>query len=224
MAVISIKCSCGETISYEIDPESLKSEFERLGVVPILVPHEDHFVTVYVDSNLAVRSVERVVLVKDAESSVIVKAKSGEEDINALVGKIMQRNDPYKKFVAFMSQLLNEVTNPESLFSAGRIVGKYIWTKRREPILKMGVAFKLSADLLIKNEIMPAFEKIGKVDYLKGEATIVIKDAISPGFIVGMAQGILDGIQEYMKQQMNIKIEYIISGSTVILTLSEFEM
>lgn len=210
-------------ISYEIDENSLKSEFERMGVVPILVPHEDHFVTVYIDSRLAVRSVERVLLVKDAESSLIVKTKPG-EDLNQIVEKIKSRYDPFKKFMLFISQLLSEVTDPENLFLAGRQIGHYIWTKRREPILKMGASFQISPELLLKNEIIPTFEKIGKVEKVKGEETIIIKDTISPGFTVGMAQGILDAIQNYMNKQINIKIEYVISGSTVFLTLREVEL
>ena len=74
----------------------------------------------------------------------------------------------------FISQLLSKVTDPENLFLAGRQIGKYIWMKRREPILKMGASFQISAELLLKNEIMPSFEKIGKVEYVISGSTVFL--------------------------------------------------
>jgi len=224
MAVLSIKCFCGEQFKYEIDENSLKLEFERMGIVPILVPHKDHFVTVYVDSNLTVRSVERVVLVKDAKSSVVVKAGVKGEGIFQIIEDIKKKYDPFHKYTLFISQLLTKVNDPENLFTAGREVGKYIWNKRREPLLKMGASFKISPDLLLNNEIIPCFEKVGNVEIVKGKDTIIIKNAISPAFTVGIAQGILDAIQSYMQSRIHIKIEYIVSGSTVFLTLREAEI
>ena len=221
MVQILVKCYCGETISYEIDENSLKSDFERMGIVPILVPHKDHFVTAYVDSQFVVRSVDRGGCRKNAESSVIAKSRAEQQDLDQIVKKYMEKYDPYNNFVFFMSHLLTEVTEPENLLLVGRKVGQYIWNKRREPIIKMGASFKIDPKLLLENEIIPSFEKVTKVEIVKGEDTIVIKDAISAGFMVGMAQGILDAIQNYMKKPVNISLEYIISGTTVFLTLKE---
>jgi hypothetical protein len=51
--------------------------------------------------------------------------------------------------------------------------------------------------------------------------TIVIKESISPQFFIGLAQGIIDAIYNYMNKQGNIVLEYTMSGQTVFLTLKE---
>lgn len=225
MTIISLKCTCGQKIEYEIDEKTLEAEFQKMGVIPILISHEDHFITAYVDQQLVIRSVERVLLVKDDESSVIVRSSLTEGDIPQLVENFRKKRDPMKDFYSFLSLLLGAVKAPENLFIAGREIGKYIWKKRREPILKMGAVFQIEPQLLLKNEITPIFEKMGKVEKTRSDSnTLVIKEAISPQFIVGTAQGVLDAIQQHMNKKVNIVLEYVMSGQTVFLTLQEAEL
>ena len=91
-------------------------------------------------------------------------------------------------------------------------------------ILKMGAAFKVSPELILKSEIIPVYEKIAKIKVVQDEKeSIVLHDTLSPQFTIGVAQGILDAIQSYMNQKVTIKVEYVMSGSTVFLNISEAE-
>ena len=225
MIKITLKCSCGEIIDYEFDAENIKREFGRLGVVPILVSHKDHFITAYVDRNLKVRSIERVILVRDDKSSVIVKSTIDKDSIIKIVDDIKRKRDPSKEFYSFLSLLIAEVKDPENLFLAGRQIGLYLWNKKREPLIKLGASFLTDPTLLLNNEITPIYQKIAKVEKLNSDnKTIVIKESISPQFIIGVAQGIIDAISNYMNKQGNIMLEYNMSGETVFLTLKESEI
>jgi hypothetical protein len=222
MPEISLKCSCGEEFTYQFDAENIKSELERMGVVPILVSHKDHFITVYIDENLTVRSIERVILVKGEKSSVIVKSAIDKDSITQIVNDIRRRRDPSKEFYSFLSLLITKVKEPENLFLAGRQIGLFLWNKRREPLIKLGASFLTDPKLLLNNEITPIYEKIAKVKKLSSDnRTIVIKESISPQFMIGLAQGIIDAIYNYMNKQGNIVLEYTMSGQTVFLTLKE---
>jgi len=225
MPKIRLKCSCGENITYFLDPEDLASEFQTKGVVAILIPHTDHFITVYVDKNYTVRGMERVVLVRDQNSSVVVKS-SKNIDVDQIVGDLINKNDPSKRFIKFLSQVVDVIKAPEDLFVAGRKVGSYCWGKRRDPIIKMGANFTIDPELILKNEIVPIFDKIVKIEKIKGDNnSVMLKESISPQFIVGATQGILDAIQDYMKDSaMNIQIEFTMTGTTIFLTLKEAEM
>ena len=225
MPKIRLKCSCGENISYFVDPNDLNKEFGNKGVVAILIPHNDHFITVYVDKKFAVRGMERVILIKDQNSSVVVKS-SKTLDTFQIVDDIMKKSDPFKHFLKFLSQLIDIVKTPEDLFIAGRKVGKYLWDRRREPIIKMGAVFTIEPELILKNEIVPIFDKIVKIEKIKGDnQSIMLKETISPQFIIGATQGILDAIQDYMKgSTISIQIEFTMTGTTIFLTLKEAKL
>lgn len=221
MKVIHLNCTCGEKITYEIDDEKIKAEFGRSGLLPILVSHNDHFITAYLDTNLKVRSVERVLLVKDEDSSIVVKSSSS-LDIENIVQTIMKKNNPQKHFLRYLSSILQKLTKPEDLFISGRITGDYLWKKRREPILKMGASFSIEPHLILKTEIIPIYQNTAKIKVLQEEKnTVVLNDTLSPQFMIGIAQGILDAIQLYMQNKITIKIEYVMSGSTVFLTIND---
>ncbi|TXT58593.1 MAG: hypothetical protein BAJALOKI2v1_340025 [Promethearchaeota archaeon] len=220
MPKITFKCSCGDSITYEIDPESIENELKRVSIVPILISHKDHFITAYVDHNYQVRSVERIILVKDDESSVVVKTSMDKSDIISKVEDIKKKKDPSKEFLSFLSLLLSEIKEPENLFIAGRKIGKYLWNKRREPMIKLGASFKVDPTLVLKNEISPIYKDIVKIKNLDSEEkTIVIRESISPQLMIGIAQGILDAISDYMEKKIDIALEYQMSGGTVFLTL-----
>ncbi|TXT67637.1 MAG: hypothetical protein BAJALOKI1v1_40040 [Promethearchaeota archaeon] len=222
MPTITFKCTCGEKISYDIESKSFEEELDKLSVVPTLISHKDHFITVYVDKNYAVRSVERIVLVKDDESSLIVNPSLNEDQLHKKVEAIKERRDPSKEFFSFLSILITEIKEPESLFLAGRYIGTYLWNKKREPIIKLGATFKVDPLLVLKNEIGPIYKNLVKIENIDSEEkTIVIRESISPQFMVGIAQGILDAISNHADRNINIVLEYVMSGSTVFLSLQE---
>ena len=126
------------------------------------------------------------------------------------------------KYNAFLTLLLEQVSDGENLFISGRIVGKNIWNKRREPLIRLGASFQIEPGLVLSNEITPIFEQIGKIERLRtDDNTIIIKNTLSPQFIIGTAQGILDAIHEYMNKKVNISVEYVMSGKTVFLSLRD---
>lgn len=224
MPKITFKCSCGESITHDIDPESIENEIKRVSIVPILISHKDHFITAYIDHNYHVRSVERIILVKDDKSSVVVKTSLDKSEINEKVERIKKKKDPSKEFFSFLSLLISEIKEPENLFIAGRRIGHYLWKKRREPIIKLGASFKVDPNLVLQNEISPIYKDILKIKNLEIEKkTIVVRDSISPQFMIGLAQGILDAISEYMEKKVKIALEYVMSGGTVFLNLQESE-
>jgi len=225
MPKIRLKCSCGEYITYFINPEDIEKEFGSKGVVAVLIPHNDHFITVYIDKNYTVRGMERVVLVKDQNSSVVVKSSKTIDTIQ-IVDDLIKKNDPFKHFLKFLSQLINLVKTPEDLFISGRKIGKYLWNKRREPIIKMGATFTIQPELILKNEIVPIFDKFVKIEKIKGDnQSVMMKETISPQFMIGAIQGILDAIQGYMNEaEVNIQIEFTMTGTTIFLTLKQAEL
>lgn len=224
MKIRNILCSCGKSIDYEFNPAAIESEYRRKTLAALLVPHEDHFVTVYIDRNNVVRGIEQVILVKKDDSSVVVKTSSVRGSVLDRVKVLCKEKNPFKKFFSFLSLLISEITYPEDLFIAGRYIGYMFWNKKREPIIKLGATFKLDPKLLLSKEIVPIFEKLVKVEKISfDKETIVIKDSISPQFIVGAAQGILDGIHEHMNKNIDIAVKYVMSGATVFLTLKEVE-
>lgn len=225
MPKIRVKCSCDENITYFIEPEDIEKEFGNKGVVAVLIPHKDHFITVYIDKNYTVRGMERVVLVKDQNSSVVVKSSKTIDTVQ-IVEDLMKKNDPFKHFIRFLSQLIKLIEAPEDLFISGRKVGKYLWNKRREPIIKMGATFTIQPELILKNEILPIFDKFVKIERIKGDSqSVMLKETISPQFIMGAIQGILDAIQGYMNEaEMNIQIEFTMTGTTIFLTLKQAEL
>lgn len=166
MKKIRLECTCGETFEYEIDPDQIKPEFGTSGILPILVSHNDHFITVYLDENLNPRSIERVLLVKDQESSVFVKSTSL-LDVKDTIAKLIKSDDPNSHFLRFLSQVIQKIKNSEDLFIAGRITGRYLWQKRREPLLKMGASFSIDPELILKTELIPIFEKVQKLKLFK---------------------------------------------------------
>ncbi len=224
MALLNINCICGEKIDYEVNPESLKEEFSKMGVIPILISHGDHFVTVYIDKDLAIRSVERVILIQDDKSSVVVKSSLKEEDLIAILNELKQKNDPLKNYIRFIRSLTERIKVPEQIFIIGRMIGSEAWLKRREPIIKMGASFKVEVLLLLKNELKPIYDLIASTEEPKGDKkTLIIKEGISTQFIIGMAQGILDSLQNYMDKQKSVRLEYFTNNDNVYLTLLDEE-
>ncbi len=73
-------------------------------------------------------------------------------------------------------------------------------TPRFMPVGTQGTVKAVSQKIL-KNEIIPIFDKIVKIEKIKGDnKSVMLKESISPQFIVGATQGILVAIQEYMKK------------------------
>lgn len=222
MKKILLDCVCNEKFSYEIDIDQLNPEFGNSGILPILVTHKDHFITVYLDKNFNPRSIERVLLVQDQEASVVVRSSTS-FNVEENVRERMKKDDPNSHFMRFLSKIIQDFNKPEDLFIAGRLTGHYLWQKKREPILKMGATFSIEPELVLKTEIIPIFQKSAKINVVQDDKqSIVLKDTLSPQFMIGLAQGILDAIQAYMKT-VSIVIEYVMSGSTIFLTIRKSE-
>lgn len=218
MVELLINCSCGSVFQYNLNLETIATELEKIGVLPIIVPHEDHFVTVYIDRELKIRSVERVILVEDERSSVVVTETLTEEKILKVVNEIEQETSPNKDYFKFASSLLYRIQDPQALFIAGRYVGNKMWKEKRKGILSMGGVYKPALELIVKSELKPILDKTGKTK-LSGNTSLEITNCIAPQFIIGLAQGILNALSESASRKIGIKIAYEITGNSVTLSL-----
>ncbi len=223
MKTLAILCTCGEKFNYEIDPTNIEPELGERGIAPILVSHGDHFITLYVDRNYSVRSVEKVLLATGRTETV--HASTGGMSPQAIKDKaiqLMKEVDPEKNHIAFFSKVASIFRTSDELFAAGRYTGYELWVRKRQALLKLGAHFKLDPDLVISNELKPIFDKLGKTKYLKKEQTLAVQEVISPQFLLGIAQGILDAIHAHVENRdMIIEIEHNILERTLFLRLKQ---
>ncbi|MBD3407091.1 MAG: hypothetical protein GF411_13315 [Candidatus Lokiarchaeota archaeon] len=218
MPKITIKCVCGEIFQPDIDLERYKEELSRTGLIPLLISHKDHFVTVYLDKNGAVRGVERIILVDDDTTTQVASEEFDVQAIQNIVLDLAKDVDPSEEYEKYVSILLFKIKQPEALFVAGEIIGRRMWSKWREAILRMGAKYVPKLDLIIKTELKPILDKVGKAS-LHGNNEIVITNCTAPQFVVGLAQGVLNAISSAAKSDIKIKIEYSIEANNVMLTV-----
>ncbi len=202
----------------EVDLEPYQKILSESGIVPLLLPHEDHFVTVYVDKNGSVRGVERIILVDENIAPQVVSGEMTLEAIQEISLEMEEQVDPNKDYSRFISLLLFKIKNPEDLFVAGEIIGRRMWTKWRDSILRLGAKYVPQIDLIIKSELKPVLDRTGETDLLS-EKGILIRNCNAPQFVVGIAQGVLNAISTAAKGDLSIRIEYSIEGNNVMLTV-----
>ncbi len=218
MVKIIVKCVCGEVFQPEINLERYREDLEKSGLVPLLVPHKDHFVTVYVDKNGSVRGVERIILV---EEDMTTQVASDDLDLNTIQQTALELEkevDPNKDFTRYVSLLVFRIKSPEALFIAGETIGRRMWTKWREPILRLGAKYVPQLNLIIKSELKPILDKSGDAN-LQSDQEILITNCTAPQFVVGIAQGVLNAVSTAAKGDFSIKIEYLVEGNNVMLTV-----
>jgi len=219
MADLTIKCVCGETFNYSINLAPFVEEFETIGVVPLIIPHKDHFVTAYIDRQFRIRSVERVIMVdKNQRSTVVSTEVTSEEEIRKTIAEIKKEINLQKNYFKFVSALLYRIQEPEALFIAGKQIGYEMWRELRKAIIKLGATYQPKIDLILKTELKPILDKAGKTR-LEKDNQLEVDQCIAPQFVVGLAQGILLAIGETAEEKMDIKIEYTIEEDKVDLTL-----
>ncbi|MDF1537955.1 MAG: hypothetical protein P1Q69_03540 [Candidatus Thorarchaeota archaeon] len=220
MAKITVKCVCGEIFEAILAADRLEREFERTSLVPIVIPHKDHFVTVYIDKNHSVRSVERVILVEEDRAPVILSEESNIGEAEQIALGLTKEANPNKEYNKFISLLLDKIKSPETLFRAGEVIGRHMWMNWREAILKMGARYVTSLDLILKSELKPILDRAGKTELI-GDTGILITECAGPQFVVGVAQGVLTAVSEATEEKISVKFAYQIEDSSVSLTLIE---
>jgi hypothetical protein len=137
MVDLTIRCVCGENFVYTIDLGPFQKELSSSGLLPIMIPHKDHFVTVYIDRQYKIRSVERVILVDREQRSTVVSTETlSESDIKSILDEIKKEHNPNKNYFKFASALLYRIQEPEALFYAGKIIGYEMWLELRKANLK----------------------------------------------------------------------------------------
>lgn len=218
MTKLQVQCTCGEIFYPEVDLDQYQSILAESGIVPLLLPHKNHFVTVYVDNNGAVRGVERIILVEENMAPQVVSEEMTLQAIQEIVLDMEKEVDPNKNYSRFISLLLFKIKNPEDLFVAGEIIGRRMWIKWRDAILRLGAKYVPQIDLIIKSELKPILEKAGETDLLH-EKGILIRNCNAPQFVVGIAQGVLNAVSAAAKGDISIRIEYSVEGNDVMLTV-----
>jgi len=218
MKTLLVSCDCGKTFTTEIDPEKLQAESWKGGIISLLVSHEDHLVTLYVDSNYQVRGVERVILVDKDRSAVAVSEELTADQIARLVDDAWSESNPMKDYARFILHLVYRIRSPESLFLAGERVGRRMWNEWRSSILKLGARYEPSVDLIVKTELKPILDKSGKAR-LTGERNLQVTQVVAPQFVVGLAQGVLNAVSEAAERKISVKIQYVMSSDSVNLTV-----
>lgn len=228
---IEVHCpSCKKVGHILVDEDTIKNSAG--GVCAVKVSEElvcKHSFIVYVDRNFTVRDYficDFVIELPNKKKGLITTKSTVDKDfITKIVNDIKKRRDPAKEFYSFLSILITEVMGSENLFLAGSQIGEYLWNKRREPLIKLGASFITNPQLILKSEIAPIFQKIAKVEKLNSDyKIIIIHESIVPQFMVGLSQGIIDAISNYMNNQGKIVLEYLMSEETVSLTLKEAEI
>jgi hypothetical protein len=218
MAQLTVKCICGEVFKPIVSDERLEEIFKTSSLAPLVLPHKDHFVTIYVDKNLDVRNVERVILIEEDRAPLVISSEIENGNIQKLVTDLQKDANPSKNYDKFLSALLSKVKSPEVLFAAGEVVGKKMWLDWRKPILQMGAKYTTSIDLIIKSEIKPILEKAGESELI-GNTGIEVKDCSAPQFVVGLAQGVLNAVSASTEEKLTMKFAYQIVGDSVTLTV-----
>ncbi len=218
MAQLTVKCVCGEVFHAAVDDTRLEEIFKSSSLAPLVLPHKDHFVTIYVDKNYAVRNVERVILIEEDRAPVVISSEIENGDIHNLLKDIQKDANPSKNYDKFLSALLSKVKSPEVLFAAGEVIGKNMWREWRKPILQMGAKYTTSIDLIIKSEIKPILEKAGKTELI-GDTGIEVVDVTAPQFVVGLAQGVLNAVSAATDEKLTMKFAYQILADSVTLTV-----
>lgn len=220
MTSITVKCVCGQIFQANLDSNRLDREFERTSLVPIVIPHEDHFVTVYVDKNHDVRSVERVILVEEDRAPVRISDESNIEEAKQIAMDLAKEVNPNKEYSKYISLLFDRIKNPEALFVAGEVIGHQMWMQWREGILKMGARYSTSMDLIIKSELTPILDRAGKTEQLSN-TSIRVSECAGPQFVIGVAQGVLNAVSEVTAEKITMKFAYQIQGNSITLTMIE---
>ena len=218
MTKLLVACACGKSFTAEVDPAKLTDQFRKGGIVPLLVSHEDHFVTLYVDKNYVVRGVERVILVEDDQSAVAVSEELTVNQITHMVDDAWSESNPMKDYARFISLVVYRIKAPESLFLAGEHVGRRMWNEWRSNILKLGARYQPSLDLIVKTELKPILDKSGKAR-LAGERKLEVTQVVAPQFVVGLAQGVLNAVSGAAERKISVKIEYVTSEDSVSLSV-----
>ncbi len=219
VVVIRVHCICGNVFTTTIEPETIDPSFRKAGLLPILLSHEDHLVTVYLDPNYAVRSVERVILVEDSKPTELVTSAIDVEALEKTVRDTWAQNPPMKDYGRFMAVLIYQLKNAEALFAAGEMVGRRMWREWRADILKMGAQYVPAIDLIIKTELRPLLDRMGKTRLIS-QNELEINEVISPHFIVGIAQGVLNAVAESASVTINVKIKYTLGINSVHLSIA----
>lgn len=218
MVKLTIKCICGEIFSTDVKEARLEEVFKTTSLAPLVLPHNDHFVTVYVDKNYSVRNVERVILVEEDRAPVVISDELESGQLTKLLESLLKEANPNKNYDRFVSALVSKTKSPETLFSAGEEIGKRMWLEWRDPILRMGAKYQTSLDLIIKSELKPILDKSGKTK-LVGEKSIEVEECVAPQFVVGLAQGVLNAVSQVTEEKLSVKFGYQIIGDSVSLSI-----
>ncbi len=57
MVKLRIRCVCSEMFETDVSEARFKEVFKTTNIAPLVLPHNDHFVTAYVDKDFDVRDV-----------------------------------------------------------------------------------------------------------------------------------------------------------------------
>ncbi|MHA1777409.1 MAG: hypothetical protein ACTSWC_11590 [Promethearchaeota archaeon] len=214
-----IKCPCGEKFRYSLDSDDPRFKLGLKMHEPILISHKDHFITITFNDNLDPIKVERVISIEPNLTPSFIRSTPA-PNVEETVKRVIRLVNPRFHFLQFLSKILREIPNEEDYFLAGRLTGKYLWKKRREPILKMGATFSPNPELIVKTEIIPIFNKTAKINVLQEDKfSFVLQNTLSPQFMLGVAQGIIEAIHSFSQNQVLMKYEYLISGSSVFFRI-----
>ncbi|WP_457559703.1 hypothetical protein [Candidatus Harpocratesius sp.] len=220
MKEIRIECPCGEFFSYKFDPQDLKLKIRHSSFPPFLLKHKNHLITVLLDREYNILRVEQVILLKNSNLKSIILAKENHNNVEESVHKLIRFIDPRFHFLQFLSKVLKEYKSEEDQFIAGRITGRYLWHKRREPILKMGATFSADPTMILSEEILPIFSKTAQVKVIhENKFSYVLENVISTKFMIGMTEGIVNAIQSFMHTDLPEFLEFVVSGSSIFLSI-----
>ncbi|MFW9919433.1 MAG: hypothetical protein ACFFED_07525 [Candidatus Thorarchaeota archaeon] len=218
MVKLTIKCVCDVIFSTEISEARLDQVLSTTSLAALVLPHNDHFVTIYVDRNYSVRNVERVILVDEDRAPVVISESPESGQVSQILAQILKDENPNKNYNRFISVLLSKLKSPDALFVAGEEIGKRMWLEWRDPILRMGARYQTSLDLIIKSELKPILDKSGKTK-LVGDQGIEVDECAAPQFVVGLAQGVLNAVSQVTEEKITVKFAYQILEDSVSLSI-----
>ncbi|MCF2141174.1 MAG: hypothetical protein K9W44_14035 [Candidatus Lokiarchaeota archaeon] len=220
MKEIRIECPCGEFFSFNFDPQDIKLKTRHSSFPPFLLKHKNHLITVLLDKHYDILRVEQVILLHNSNLSSIILTDENQSNVEQKVNKLIRFIDPRFHFLQFLSKVLQEFKSEEDQFMAGRITGRYLWHKRREPILKMGATFSADPIMILSEEILPIFSKTAQVKVIQeNKYSYVLENVISTKFMIGMTQGIVTAIQSFMHTDLPEFLEFVDSGSSIFLSI-----
>ncbi|TFH03570.1 MAG: hypothetical protein E4H14_16525, partial [Candidatus Thorarchaeota archaeon] len=98
MAKLSVRCICGEMFYPEVNLDLYHNLVSDSGIIPLLLPHQDHFVTAYVDKNGSVRAVERIILVGENIAPQVVSGEMTLQTIQDIALELEMEVDPNKNY------------------------------------------------------------------------------------------------------------------------------